>query len=134
MSWAHSKATVILIGGVDISLPTNDSGLGRTAGFDKVTGYGKDSVVKAGTLKDAKFTLGGTYLVGSSNTPRTVFEGHVSETLACTRRPEGTGSGKPQQLFDAVLVDYSESAPVESYIKWTATLEVSDDIDDTAQS
>jgi hypothetical protein len=133
MAWGHSKKTVILVGATDISVYTNTSDFGRTAGFDDVTGYGKDDKVKAGDLRDAKFTCGGTYDNAATLTPRVAFSTHLSETLTITRRPEGTGSGKPQQLFAAVLVDYTESSPVANYIKWSATLEVSDAVNDAAQ-
>ena len=54
--------------------------------------------------------------------------------MSLVYRPEGTGSGKPEAEVDVLVSSYEESAPVADMITFTAELQGSDDIDDTAQS
>lgn len=133
MAAGHSKLTVIKVGTNDLSAFCNTSEFPRSAEAGDTTGYGSNSKTYGGGLKDATFTMGGTYDDAASGTPAVVLGGHESETLSLTRQPQGTGTGKPQQKFDAVLTRYVESAPVAGFIAWTADFQCTGDIDDTAQ-
>jgi hypothetical protein len=47
--------------------------------------------------------------------------------------PEGsTGAGKPVATVDVLVTSYEESAPVADMVTFTAELQLSDDIADTA--
>src|SRR5262249_15781978 len=98
------------------------------------TPYGNDSSVFATNMKSSTFTMGGTYDTAATGTPRVKFQGHEGDTFAMIRQPEGTGSGKPQQSFSAILTNYKESNPPGGDIQWPADFQVSGDIDDTDQT
>jgi hypothetical protein len=57
----------------------------------------------------------------------------VGTNATITRKPEGTGVGKPLETFDAVLEQYVETNPVADFIKWSAKFTVSDAIATTTQ-
>ena len=49
-------------------------------------------------------------------------------------RPEGTGSGLPQDSFLAVITGYEETAPVAGYRLWVLSTEPSDTWDTADQT
>lgn len=132
-TFSHSKDTVIKVGSVDISAHCNTSTFTVKGTAEDVTTYGSNSVVKAGSLNDASFTLGGFYSPAVTGTPAAVFLTHMNETLSITRMPTGSGVGKPQQVFSGVLVNYVETNATQNRIQWTADLEVTGDINYTSQ-
>lgn len=125
MAKKHSKLTVILIAGNDISQYCTDSTCEESSGTEDTTTYGKDKVVKDPTLGDGDFSCGGKYdsdLTG----PRKVLKPLVGTKVAVLYRPEGTGAGLPQDSFSAVITKYTETAPVAGYRTWALTTEPSD--------
>lgn len=142
MAFAHGKETVIKVnlatspvsGATDISLFVNTSTLTRSGDEHDVTTYGKDDHVVAGGLKAGKFTMGGIYDNGSSNTPRTILSDHETEKFNIVRRPEGTGTNLPQQVITGLLTSYVETNPVADMVSWSSEFTKSDAIDDTAQT
>ncbi len=133
MGWQHGRHTEITVGGVDISAWTNTSELERTADSHDVTGYGKNSHVYEGGLKDGKFTCGGVYDNTADTGPHDVLNPLVGTVAEIVRKVEGTGTGKPTQTFDGLLVSYVETAPVADMVTWSAEFTVSDDVAETAQ-
>lgn len=131
----HAKDTYISVLGVDLSPYTDTSEFTRSKDSHDVTTYGKDDHVFGGGLNNSKFSMGGFYQVGASGTPATVLEDaqESDDPVAVIRRVEGTGSGKPQQSFNALCIDYKESSPVAEYIKWTAEFQVSDAVTGSTQ-
>lgn len=134
MSLAHGKNTVIKINSTDISPYTKNSKFGRKADVEKVTPYGKDSVILAGSLLSGSFDMDGNYDSTATTGPSALLQPLLGELVSVIRQPEGAGSGKPQNAFSAVLASYEESSPSDGYIMWSATLEISDDVNNTAQS
>lgn len=134
MAEVHGKNTVIKVGAADISTYTDNSTFPRTADIHDLTTYGKNSHVKKGGLRNGTFQMGGVFDDGATGTPKELFEGNEGTTFSLTRQLKGTGSGLPQQAFDAVLSNYTDTAPVADYIRWTAEFEVSDDVDYTDQT
>lgn len=133
MAVQHSKATVVKVGTADISAFTNSTTFNRSADSHEVTTYGRDSKVYAGGLKDATVTIEGFYDTSVTG-PRAILEPLLGETTEFTFQPEGTGSGKPQNVCDAVVTAYNESSPVADMVTWTAELQVSGDVDVTDQA
>lgn len=129
----HSKHTVIIIDGNDISEFCNTSNFEKSAKTDETTTYGKDAEVYDPTLTSGAFGCGGTYDDAETG-PRAVLLPLVGTKVVIQHRPEGTGSGLPQDTFDAVITKYNESAPVAGYRTWACEVQPSDDIDDTPQS
>jgi hypothetical protein len=105
----HSKLTVIVIAANDVSTFCTDSNCEQSSGTEDVTTYGKNAVVKDPTLLDGAFGCSGKY------------------------DSEGTGTGLPQDSFDAVITKYTETAPVAGYRLWSLETEPSDTWDSTAQ-
>ena len=54
--------------------------------------------------------------------------------VACVYRPEGTGSGKPEQSFNVLVSKYGESSAVGEMIKWNSDMKISGAVTDTTQS
>jgi len=105
MTLVHSKSTVITVGGADLSAFTNESSFGRKADKHDVTTYGKNDHVYAPGLGDGDFSMGGVY-DNSVTGPRDVLEPLVGTMVTVIRKPEGTGSGLPQDSFSSLLEEY----------------------------
>jgi hypothetical protein len=129
----HSKLTVWKVGSNDISQYCNSSNLKRTADSHDVTTYGKNSHVYRGGLLDGTASLGGFYDSTAVTGPRAVLEPLIGTTVEITHWPEGAGSGKPSDVFDALVTDYTEDKPIADFVTWSLELQLSDDVDSTAQ-
>lgn len=132
MAFKHSKETVIIIDGNDVSEFANDSSCERSSGTEDNTTYGKDDIVKDPTLKTGVFSCSGKYSTGVTG-PRAVLKPLVGTKVPVLYRPEGSGAGLPQDSFDAVITKYVETAPVGGYRTWALETEPSDAWDDADQ-
>ncbi|WP_433368366.1 hypothetical protein ACQPZX_41425 [Actinoplanes sp. CA-142083] len=132
MARKHSKYTVIIIDSHDVSSDCTDSSVEESSGTEDNTTYGKDKIVKDPTLGTGAFSCGGKYSTSATG-PRAVLKPLVGTKVNVKYRPEGTGSGLPQDSFDAVITKYTETAPVAGYRLWTLETEPSDAWDDTPQ-
>jgi hypothetical protein len=132
--WQHGKDTQISVDGDDLSAYSNTSEFERGSDEHDVTTYGKDDHVVAGGLLTGKFTMGGIYENTAAVTPKAVMPPLVGTVVEVIRKPEGTGSGKPTQTFDALLTKYVETAPVADMISWSAEFTKSDAVADTTQA
>lgn len=133
MARKHSKLTVILIDGNDVSTFCTDSNCEESSGTEDVTTYGKNKIVKDPTLGDGAFGCSGKY-DDSATGPRAVLKPLVGTKVTVQYRPEGTGAGLPQDEFEAVITKYTETAPVAGYRTWALETEPSDEWDSTDQS
>lgn len=134
MAKQHGKNTVVKVGANDISQYTNASELTRTGDTHDTTTYGNNSHRYAGGLLDGKFVASGLYDTQTGTGPRAVLRPAIGTTLAITRQPEGAGSGKPQDLFNAVLNSYVESNPVADMVTWSSEWTIDGDVDSTPQA
>lgn len=136
MAAVHSKNTVITVDSTDLSAYTTDSTFPKTTDTHDLTTYGNDSKVYGAGLNDATFTMSGVYDSTASTGPRaklnTIYAGNAAVEIV--RRIEGTGSGLPEDTFNAILTKYEETDPVADYVMWSAEWQVSGDVDTTAQS
>ncbi|HEX6579216.1 MAG TPA: hypothetical protein VF082_12700 [Jiangellaceae bacterium] len=135
MAKIHGKETVVTVDGDDLSTYTNTSEINRTMATHDVTGYGADANAFSSGLLNGTFTMGGVYDSESSAGPRAVLRPLLVAGAAVTvvRRPEGTGSGLPQDSFSAILSSYVESNPVAEMVAWTAEFQISGNVTSTAQ-
>jgi len=131
--FVHGKSTVITVNAVDLSAFTNTSNFGRKADKHDVTTYGKNDHVYAGGLGDGAFSMAGVYDNGVAG-PRDTLEPLVGTVITCIRKPEGTGSGLPQDSFSALLEEYVETNPVADMVSWQATFQPSDAVTSTNQA
>lgn len=134
MAFVHGKSTYVSVDGNDISAYADTSTFTEGSDVHDLTTYGKDDHVHEGGLGTGGFTISGSYDNTAGTGPRAIFKARRGQTCAVVRRPEGTGSGKPQDAFDGVLASYVETSPVADFVKWSAEFTISDAIDDTAQA
>lgn len=134
MARQHGSKTVLKVGASDISPYTNASELTVGADNHDTTAYGDTAHRYAGGLKDSKFQASGQYDTTEGTGPRAVLRGQEGSTLSLTRQTEGTGAGKPQDAFDAVLTSYVESNPVADMVTWSSEWVVDGEVDDTPQT
>lgn len=132
MATKHSKYTVILIGGNDVSAFCTDSTCEQSSKTEDNTTYGKDAEVYDPTLLSGAFSCSGKYDDTVAG-PRAVLKPLVGTKVNVKYRPEGTGSGLPQDSFDAVITKYNETAPVAGYRTWSLDTQPSDEWDSTDQ-
>ncbi len=136
MASKHSKATVVKVNAVDLSVYTTESEINRGTKTHDNTTYGKDAEVYGPGLNTATYTMGGIYDTTASTGPRAALLAvyALNASVTCLRQIEGTGSLKPQDSFSAILTSYVETSPVNDYVKWKADFQVTGDITTTAQA
>ncbi|MEU5938640.1 hypothetical protein ABZ807_05530 [Micromonospora sp. NPDC047548] len=134
MAYVHGKDTVITVATKDISPHCKTSTYEGSADVHETTGYGKAAKTKQGGLLDGKFSMGGTYDNTASTGPRNALKPLLGTTVAVVRKPEGTGTGKPQDAFSGVLSKYVETNPVDDMVTWSAEIEISDVVTTTTQA
>jgi hypothetical protein len=134
MALIHSKNTIIKLGSVDLSAYVKSSEFARKADVHDVTTYGKADHVYAGGLGDGTFKMDGIYDSTATTGPRAAIEPLIGTEVVLTRQPEGTGSGKAQDVVDIIVTGYTESSPVADYVTWSMDAQLSDAVSSTAQS
>lgn len=132
MAFVHGKDTFISLNASDISAFCNTSTFTRTADSHDVTTYGNSDHVYVGGLGDGTASIGGTYDNGATG-PRDVIEPLIGTVVTLIRRPEGTGSGKPQDSVQALVTNYVETNPVAEMVTWSAELQLSGAVTSTNQ-
>jgi hypothetical protein len=134
MAFVHGKNTFVSIAGTSLSGYSNSVEFTRSSDTHDVTTFGKNSKVYAPGLKDGTAKLEGIYDSTAGTGPGAVLRPLVGAASVVLKfRPEGTGTGKPEAEVSVLVNEYAESAPVADMITWSASLQLSDDIDDTAQ-
>lgn len=134
MAKQHGKSTVIKVGATDISAHCNASELERAADAHDTTTYGNDAHRKDGGLLDGGFKFSGIYDNTAVTGPRHVLEPLIGTKPVITRQPEGTGAGKPQDVFTLLLTKYVESNPVADMVTWSAEGEIDGDVNSAPQA
>ncbi len=132
MAFVHGKNTYVSLNGTDLSAFTNTSSFTRKADKHDVTTSGKNDHVYTGGLGDADFTMGGIYDNGATG-PRDIIEPLIGSTVTLVRRPEGTGSGLPQDSLSVVVEEYTETNPVADMVTWSVKVQPTDAITSTNQ-
>lgn len=134
MAYQHGRSTIVTVATKDLSAFTNTSQIDRNADVHDTTCYGVDDKTKQGGLRESTFTMGGIYDSTIANSPRGTLVSAVGSTLAIVRKPEGTGTGKPNEAFSGVLKKYTETNPVADMITWQADFDITGPITTTTQS
>lgn len=134
MSFVHASGVVSSIDGDDLSVYSNNVTFSRTADTHDVTTFGKTSKVYAPGLKDGTATVEGIYDNTANTGPGAIFRPLVgAAAVELVYKPEGaTGAGKPIATVDVLVTSYEESSAVADMIAWSAELQMSDGIADTA--
>ena len=138
MAFIHGKNTVVKVATKDLSAYTDSSEFNRSGDSHDTTTYAAATTggahVYEGGLTDSKFKMSGTYDSTAVTGPRAALNPLLATTVAVIRMPEGTGTGKPQDSFNAVLTGYVETNAVADMIKWSAEFQVSGAVNMTAQA
>lgn len=127
MTKVHGKDTVYLLDGNDLSTHSNSVEFERSADSHDVTTFGNNSHRKFGGLGDGSVTLAGFYDTVATS-PRRVIEPLIGTIVPLVHRPEGTGTGKPEDQVSVLVQSYTESSPVADMVTWTADLEMDGDV------
>lgn len=133
MAFVHAKDTYFSLGGNDLSAFTNTSELTRKADKHDLTTYGKDDHVYGPGLGDGEASAGGVY-DNTAAGPRDIIEPMIGTMVTLIRRPEGTGSGLPQDSVTVLVEEYVETSPVADYVTWSVKLQLSDAVTSTNQA
>ncbi len=128
MAFVHGKGSVTSLGGSDLSIYSNTVNWNLSADSHDVTTFGKSSHVKQGGLLDGSATVSGIYDNTASVGPRAVIVPKRGTVVAMVWRPEGTGSGRPQDTVNVLVGKYSETSAVADMVMWSVDLEMSDDV------
>ncbi|MES2211415.1 MAG: hypothetical protein V4515_14725 [Chloroflexota bacterium] len=134
MTFIHGKDTYLSLDGNDLSPFSNTSSWEDSSDKHDVTCYGANRKAFAYGLGDGKLSFGGVY-DNTAAGPKAVIEAikDARENVTLIRRPEGTGSGRPQESVDVLVEKYSESSPVADMVTWSCDLQPSGDITRTTQ-
>jgi hypothetical protein len=132
VTFVHGKDTYISIDGNDLSSSSDTSEIERASDEDDVTCYGHDDHVVAGGLLKGSASVGGTYNDTASG-PAAVLKPLIGTVVTLVRRPEGTGTGKPQESMSVLVKSVKETNPVAGHIKWSCDMTRSGPITDTVQ-
>lgn len=133
MAFVHGRKAYVSLGGDDLSPYTNASEFSLSADSHDVTCYGDDAHVFAGGLLNGTASMSGVYDSSNSAGPRAVIKPLLGTVVELIRRPEGTGSGLPQDAVDVLVTGYSESAPVADMVTWSCDMQLSGEITTTTQ-
>jgi hypothetical protein len=133
MAFVHGHVGEITVDDNDLSVFCTSITPKRSADSHDVTTFGKTSHVYAGGLFDGTLDIEGIYDNGATG-PKTVLEPLLGTTVAFEYRPEGTGSGKPEQTGNVLVASYEESTPVADMITWKASLQLSDTVSTADQT
>lgn len=138
MAANHSRLTVVIIAGTDISASTNTAEMADEDEMHDVTCFGAVRKNWLAGLGDGKFTIGGVHNSGGTG-PRKILKGlkatqKVSGLPATfVYRPEGTGSGKAQSSVGVFVMSYTDTSNVADVFRWKAVLQMTGDLTETDQ-
>lgn len=133
-SFQHGRHTVIKVGSDDISPWTNSSEFEQGADDHDVTCYGAADHAFSGGLGMHSFKASGVYDSTATTGTHDILSGTQGTILSITRQGEGTGTGKPQEVFSFLVTKYVETNPVADMVSWSLEGKVSGAITETAQA
>ena len=135
MAFIHGKNSAVLVNAKDLSAYVNKMDFDNKGDTHDVTTYGQNAKVYQGGLTDATITIEGIYDSTAVNGPRAVLQPLAASlnVVVAKHRPEGTGTGKPEDTVNVIVKGYKESSPVADMIKWTAELQCSGSVVTAAQ-
>jgi hypothetical protein len=132
LSSQHGKSTVITVATFDLSQFTKNSSIERNPDIHDTTGYTVDDALNQGGLKRGTFNMSGVYDTAATGPRGKLLPLHAT-TVVVTRKPEGTGSGKPLETFSAVVGKYVETSPHDDMVTWSQDFTLSGPVVPTVQ-
>jgi hypothetical protein len=135
MDTQHGRHTVVMLDGDDLSQFSDGSQIEINSDSHDVTTYGKRAHVFRGGLLGGTGNITGFYdSAAGVGSPQAIIKPLVGSNVTFIHRPEGTGSGLPQDSVDALVLKYTQTSPVADMVKWAVDLQFSDDVTTTSQS
>lgn len=134
MARVHAKDTYVSLDDNDLSTHTNTSQVTKGADSHDTTTYGADGHEYEGGLENSTITMAGVYDSTALTGPRAVIMPLVGTKVEFVRRPEGTGSGKPEDTAQVVVTSYVETSPVADMVTWSCDMQVSGTIVSSTQA
>lgn len=137
MGLTHGKNTHISLDSNDLSTYVTTSSITKGSDEHDVTTYTTAPVAAhkfEGGLLNGSASMSGLYDSSVSAGPRAVIKPLVGTVVSLVRRPEGTGSGKPQDVVDVLVKSYVETNPVADYVTWSCDMTCSGLVDETPQT
>lgn len=129
----HGKSLVLILNGLNLGAYSSKHDFKRKPDIHDTTCFGADSHEYAGGLLDGESGIEGTYDTTVTLGPRAQLRPLLGQTVSLTRRPEGTGAGKPQDIVNVVVGEYVETIPVADMITWAVQLQLSGTVNSTPQ-
>lgn len=135
MAFIAAKDAYLSVNGVNISQYLNSIESNRKVDTIDTTTFGQPGHTYQGGLTDGSFSIGGLY-DDTSGGPKAVMEPLMAagQLVPLVYRPEGTGSGKPQQTCNGLVSTYVESSALNDMIKWTCEVQISGGVTNTDQA
>ena len=135
MAFIHGRNTFISIDANDLSGFIKNSEFSREKDTHDTTTYGDDDKTYISGLGDSTFSMDGVYDDGATG-PHDVLgplrdAGTVVELI---RRPEGTGTGLPEETVNVIVTSYVETNPVDDVVTWAAECQCTGAITDADQA
>ncbi len=133
MTAAHGKDTEHTVDGDDLTEWIKTSNWEVNPDIHDFTGSGTDDKRNRGGQIGRSLTLGGWYDTTTGTGPA-ILEALAGTTVPIVRKLQGTGTGKPQQAFSAVVGKYVESGKNDDIIQWTCDFAVDGAVATTTQA
>jgi hypothetical protein len=133
MSKIHAKNAEFEINSVDLSAFSNSIEFKRTGDSHDTTCFGSDAHTYQGGLLDGTMTVSGIYDDGAAG-PRATVEPLIGTVTTFNHRPEGTGSGLPEDSGSCLVLSYTETEAVADMVMWALELQLSGDVTTGDQS
>ncbi len=124
MAFRHGKNAQVFIGSNEISSYLDQSDKSTDVDTAETTTFGKNWKTYLAGLIGASLNLGGKYDGTTSTGPAAIFETCIANGTAWPIKyfPGGSASGQRQHTFNALVTNYSESAPVGDAVTFSAAL------------
>jgi hypothetical protein len=122
------------VNGTNIAAYCNSIETERKVDSIDTTTFGQAGHTYLGGMTDGTIKIEGMY-DDTAGGPKAIIEPLMVSGLLVTAvyRPEGTGSGRPQQSCNVLVTSYSESSAVADMIKWSSELQLSGGVTDSVQ-
>lgn len=133
MSKVPGKNTYVSVSTADISDHVTSVSFGLTAETFEVSGMGSDDMEYIGGREGGTVQLSGSYDTSTTSGPRYAVKPYLHQSVAVVYRPEGTGSGLPEDQFSAIIASYDETSAVGDAKKWASTLTITGAVTSTSQ-
>lgn len=135
MAFKNANDVYLSIDGTNIAAYCGSIEVSYSVDSIETTTFSAGGHTYQGGMTDGSISVEGTY-DDTAGGPKAVIEPTMrdGQLVAAVYRPEGTGSGKPQQAFNVLVTSYGESSAVGDMIKWSSEMQISGGVTDTVQA